>query len=77
MTGASNMNTYIVTEVGEPMGKPQKVLAHSGGGAVARVADCSPFSVGLPIWKDNFKHCYMPLDGTVRQWLVTGPIAED
>ena len=72
------MKTYTVQSVGEPMGLGITVEAYSALYAVAEVAGCDLLAVTLPIWRQGLDkwhrryevECYMPLDGSGRQWLV-------
>jgi hypothetical protein len=68
---------YSVAEVGETVDPPTTVTACNDLHAVAQVAGCTPFAVGLPIWTTPTTRCYMPHDGEGRQWTVSGPFSED
>ena len=71
------MNTYQVAPVGH--GTPVSIEAHNAIEAVAEAAQCATHMVCLPIWREGpdrlretyAVECYMPLDGTGRQWLVS------
>lgn len=69
---------FTVQMVGQPAQPLHTVDAYSGIHAVAQVAGCDVMTVGLPIWRQGPDRrgeryeveCYMPLDGSGRQWLV-------
>lgn len=70
------MKTLAVIEVGAATGVT--VEAANDYHAVAEVADCAVNDVAIPIWERQVHpwqprgaRCYMPLDGSGRQWIVT------
>lgn len=72
------MNVYSVQLVGQPP-IVQEIEAYSPHHAVQLAAGCAAEEVCLPIWRAGpcfdgtwQRECYMPLDNSGRQWIVSG-----
>ena len=74
------MSLYLVQQVGV-FGPAIPIEAHCAHAAAVAAAGCDWRKVPLPIWRDGLNRytgeahvqCYMPLDDTGRQWVVTDP----
>ena len=75
------MVDYLVRLVGQPRQPEVAVEASSAAMAVALTAGCRFTDVCLPIWRQGpdawhehyAEECFMPLDDSGRQWIVTKP----